>query len=118
MRTLFKILKSISFEIALISFGLVEERICGLSIPAVAARHNHARSAPVWLRVIESIAFSLFTETLGSVSVPEEVGRSMHSRSVPVCSFDLTPAVLICQKEMEVSAPPACTALATGLANY
>ena len=81
--------------VAVMSFGLPNERICGLSIREVARRH-HGRSAPLWPRVIESIAFRLFTESLGSVSLPTAVWRSMHSLSDPLCSLDLTPALWIC----------------------
>ena len=71
-------------EIGLMSCGPVNERICGLSIPAVAGRHTYGRSALVWLRVVESIAIHLFTEILGSVSFPAVGGgviRAGQTRS-------------------------------------
>ena len=57
-------------EIALMSFRRFEERICGLSIPAVAGHHYYQRPAAVWPLEIVSIGFRLLASYGDVVSVP------------------------------------------------
>lgn len=102
-------------DIELMSYGQVEEWICGLSITSVAGRHPPGRAAHVWLGVIDSLEFILFTECLCSVSLSEPVGRCMPPRSGSVSSLEVTPAMWICEKEKAVPAPPAGADLAPDL---
>ena len=106
------------FEIALLLIGPVEERICGLSIPAVTGWHRPGRTANLWLRFIESMAVRLFTEDIGSGSPPAAVGLGLQSRSFSVCSPDQTPAVWMCEKENVILPPSSAAQLGTGLATY
>ena len=63
-------------EIAMISFGLLEETICDLSISAEARDHNHRRPAPMWPLIFESISFR--------VIVAWGAGERFPDRSAPV----------------------------------
>ena len=69
-------------EIRLITFCLVKERICALSFPDLAWRHNHGRTAPVWLNVNDWIPFRLFSESLGSLKIATGAGAEDEE---PVC---------------------------------
>ena len=61
-------------EMALQSFGLLKESICGLSIRALAGRHTHWRPAPMRPVMVESISFRLLADCGVALPVRERSG--------------------------------------------
>ena len=67
-------------DIPFLSIGLLEVRICALSMTVAAEWLMHGRSAPVWLPLIVSMAFRLFVDRLGGVYLPPFVRWRIHCR--------------------------------------